>query len=108
MLLFIDLEISRTWQIMQIGWYVWKNLKNLEPFLYKKNAVLEFNKNILPLIEEEKTYVFWHNISFDIEFLSILARKNLIDTLYLSALFFPKRPYHNLVKKYKEEIPWTW
>lgn len=50
----------------------------------------------------DATFICGHNIiHHDLEYLRDipeLKRKKKIDTLYLSPLLFPKRPYHNLLK----------
>ena len=46
-----------------------------------------------------------HNIiNFDLKYTSLQGKRTIIDTLFLSPLLFPKRPYHHLVKDDKLQV----
>ena len=46
-----------------------------------------------------------HNIiHHDLQYIALRGNPTIIDTLYLSPLLFPKRPYHNLVKDDKLQV----
>ena len=46
-----------------------------------------------------------HNIiGFDLKYTSLKGNPIIIDTLFLSPLLFPKRPYHHLVKDDKLQV----
>ncbi|UKK47252.1 RecQ family ATP-dependent DNA helicase [Prevotella sp. E9-3] len=46
-----------------------------------------------------------HNIiNFDLKFVSLRGNPTIVDTLFLSPLLFPKRPYHHLVKDDKLQV----
>ena len=46
-----------------------------------------------------------HNIiNFDLKYTSLRGNSTIIDTLFLSPLLFPKRPYHHLVKDDKLQV----
>ncbi len=50
-------------------------------------------------------YLCGHNIiHHDLQYLPKLQRRKAIDTLYLSPLLFPKRPYHKLLKDDKLQV----
>ncbi|MBT1697159.1 RecQ family ATP-dependent DNA helicase [Fulvivirgaceae bacterium PWU4] len=92
-ILFFDLEVNeKTRRIEKIG------------------AVLdgkEFSGSDLHKFESfasSADFICGHNImQHDLQFLkdSPLAKKPFIDTLHLSPLLFPEKPYHRLVKDYK-------
>ena len=51
------------------------------------------------LNEKEVDFVCGHNIiHHDAKYLFATSKWNLVDTLYISPLLFPERPYHRLVK----------
>ncbi|MCV2232059.1 RecQ family ATP-dependent DNA helicase [Paracholeplasma manati] len=94
---FIDTEISKNKVVSDIG-------------CIKENGEILHTKSIQELIKFTKKVDFFcgHNfVSHDFIHLNrILPRKFIplettIDTLYLSALLFPERPYHHLVKNDK-------
>ena len=63
---------------------------------FHKNSPIEFKEFI-----KESNFVVGHNIiHHDLQYIEKLMpnRYEAIDTLYLSPLLFPNRPYHNLVK----------
>ena len=46
-----------------------------------------------------------HNIiDFDLKYTSLRSNPTIVDTLFLSPLLFPKRPYHHLVKDDKLQV----
>ena len=46
-----------------------------------------------------------HNIiNFDLKYTSLRGNSTIVDTLFLSPLLFPKRPYHHLVKDDKLQV----
>ena len=46
-----------------------------------------------------------HNIiNFDLKYLNLTGNYTIIDTLPLSPLLFPKKPYHNLLKDDKIQV----
>ena len=46
-----------------------------------------------------------HNIiNFDLKYTSLRGNPTIVDTLFLSPLLFPKRPYHHLVKDDKLQV----
>lgn len=46
-----------------------------------------------------------HNIiNHDLKYISLRGNPTIVDTLFLSPLLFPKRPYHNLVKDDKLQV----
>ena len=64
------------------------------------NSITEFKKFI-----QKVKFISGHNIfDHDLKYLQttslnqLASQKGIIDTLYLSPLLFPKKPYHNLVK----------
>lgn len=89
-IVYFDLEISNNGKILDIG-------------AVDQNGVT-FHSSILGEFLEfisSAEYLCGHNIvSHDICYLKPYLRKSykLIDTLYLSPILFPERPYHNLVK----------
>lgn len=96
-ILFFDLEINpKTKNIIDIGSiYLDKEFHSSNLYKFK-----EFSY--------ESETICGHNIIFhDLEYLKInnfykeFFEKNIIDTLFLSALLFPEKPYHHLVKDYR-------
>lgn len=94
---FIDTEISKNNVVSDIG-------------CIKENGEMLHTKSIQELIKFTKKIDFFcgHNfVKHDLVHLNrILPRKfipleSTIDTLFLSALLFPERPYHHLVKNDK-------
>ena len=46
-----------------------------------------------------------HNIiNHDLKYTALRGRPTIVDTLFLSPLMFPKRPYHHLVKDDKLQV----
>ena len=46
-----------------------------------------------------------HNIiNHDLKYTALMGRPTIVDTLFLSPLMFPKRPYHHLVKDDKLQV----
>lgn len=94
-MLFFDLEINKNNKIVDIG-SIYNNFKFRDSDIKK---FIKFNKKHKP------SFYAGHNIvNFDLKYLKdnkikgLIRADNVIDTLYLSALLFPKKPYHNLVK----------
>ena len=101
-----DLELTRNGQVKAIGaHYEDRTLHRgeLRTSADRDAAMAELEKFLAPA-----TYVAGHNLlAFDAPHIqafrpnSSLLRKPVIDTLVLSALAFPKKPYHKLIKDYK-------
>lgn len=95
-LLTFDLEIDRkSNRLKQLGW----TFLNVE---YRGTDIKALNK-----VWQEASVVIGHNlINFDWPHLQRLGHglswppRPLLDTLFLSVLLFPKKPYHRLVKDY--------
>lgn len=96
---FFDLEVSTNGQrILDIGAY---NSDNLYLHTQQIHQFKEF-------IKDSKFFCGHNIIKFDLNYLKdsfgqqynnyFNIKKNVIDTLFWSALMFPKHPYHNLVK----------
>jgi len=89
-IVYFDLEVSNNGKILDIG-------------AINQNGDT-FHSSVLGAFMEfisSADYLCGHNIiSHDICYLKPYLRKSykLIDTLYLSPILFPERPYHNLVK----------
>ncbi len=102
MILFLDLEINKRGRIFKIWWFFWN--KEFKKFSYSN--VTQFKTEILDKLPND-TFLIWHNIlNFDRNFLPSLFKFRIIDTLLLSALFFPEKPYHRLTKEYKTNCIW--
>lgn len=92
-IIFLDSEISiKSNEILDIGCITSDNLQ----FHFK-------NKDHLLKLSKDYTFICGHNfIHHDLKYLSKYISdsfsKKYIDTLYLSALLFPKKPYHCLSK----------
>lgn len=89
-IVYFDLEVSNNGKILDIG------AVNQNGETFHSSVVGEFMKFI-----SSADYLCGHNIvSHDIKYLNPFLKKSykLIDTLYLSPILFPERPYHNLVK----------
>ena len=89
-IVYFDLEVSNNGKILDIG------AVNQNGETFHSSVVGEFMKFI-----SSAEYLCGHNIvSHDIKYLKPFLKKSykLIDTLYLSPILFPERPYHNLVK----------
>ena len=91
-LIFIDTEVCpRTKKIMDIGAITTDGQK------FHSNNIKDFAKFI-----GQYNFLCGHNIvEHDLKYLSksiTMNHFNFIDTLFLSALLFPARPYHRLVK----------
>ncbi len=94
-MLFFDLEINKDNKIVDIG-AIYKNIQ------FRDKSENEFYKFIY---KNNPSFYAGHNIvNFDLKFIKkksinkTIRIDNIIDTLYLSALLFPKKPYHKLVK----------
>jgi ATP-dependent DNA helicase RecQ len=94
---FIDLEIDNHNKIRDIGGITGDGIQ------FHKNSMGEFIEFV-----KDKEFICGHNIfKHDLKYLSELFSNsgvnidNVIDTLYLSPLLFPLRPYHALDKDYK-------
>ncbi|KAA3437671.1 RecQ family ATP-dependent DNA helicase [Rufibacter hautae] len=95
---FFDLEVSTSpkQRIQSIG--VW-----LKGNSWHGTSINDFEK-----FQEDSQFLCGHNIlAHDLPYLTSagasisLLEKPVIDTLYLSPLFFPDRPYHRLIKDYR-------
>ena len=89
-IVYFDLEISNNGKILDIG------AVNQSGVIFHSSVLGEFLKFI-----SSAEYLCGHNIvSHDIKYLKPFLKKSykLIDTLYLSPILFPEKPYHNLVK----------
>jgi ATP-dependent DNA helicase RecQ len=95
---YIDLEVQpRKGTILDIG-----GIKNTGSILHSK-SMADFVNFI-----KDTDYLCGHNIiKHDLKYIqntiiaSRIVSENVIDTLYLSALLFPRKPYHALVKDEK-------
>lgn len=89
-IVYFDLEVSNNGKILDIG-------------AVDQNGVT-FHSSVLGEFMEfisSAEYLCGHNIiSHDIKYIEQFLKKSykLIDTLYLSPILFPEKPYHNLVK----------
>lgn len=95
---FIDTEVSADGRkVYDFGAFIEPEEKFHSP---SKNEFAKFIRNA--------EYLCGHNIlHHDLKFLTDipgLKRKKTIDTLYLSPLLFPRRPYHRLVKDEKLQV----
>ena len=89
-IVYFDLEVSNNGKILDIG------AVNQNGDIFHSSVLGEFLKFI-----SSAEYLCGHNIvSHDFKYLKPFLKKSykLIDTLYLSPILFPERPYHNLVK----------
>ena len=89
-IVYFDLEVSNNGRILDIG------AVNQNGDTFHSSVLGEFMKFI-----SSAEYLCGHNIvSHDIKYIEPFLKKSykLIDTLYLSPILFPERPYHNLVK----------
>ena len=93
-IVFFDLEIDSKERISDMGAVDEENRS------FHLNSMAEFKKFI-----QETEFIAGHNIfDHDLKYLQttdldeMLSQKRIIDTLYLSPLLFPKRPYHKLLK----------
>ena len=89
-IVFFDLEVSNNGKILDIG------AVNQNGDTFHSSVLGAFMEFI-----SSADYLCGHNIiSHDICYLKPYLRKSykLIDTLYLSPILFPEKPYHNLVK----------
>ncbi len=95
---FIDLEVQpRKGIILDIG-----GIKNTGHVFHSK-SLADF-----VIFIKDTDYLYGHNIiKHDLKYIRQalenpgIASENVIDTLYLSALLFPRKPYHALVKDEK-------
>ena len=88
-IVFIDTEVSvERQQICDIGAIKERNT------IFHSTSISRFYDFIA-----DATFVCGHNIvHHDMKYLPNIKGKKIIDTLYLSPLLFPKRPYHSLLK----------
>ena len=89
-IVYFDLEVSNNGKILDIG------AVNQNGDIFHSSVLGEFMKFI-----SSAEYLCGHNIvSHDLKYLKPFLKKSykLIDTLYLSPILFPERPYHNLIK----------
>ncbi len=89
-IVYFDLEVSNNGNILDIG------AVNQNGDTFHSTALGEFLEFI-----SSAEYLCGHNIvSHDINYLKPYLKKSykLIDTLYLSPILFPGKPYHNLIK----------
>lgn len=89
-IVFFDFEIDNKGKILDIGAIRYDGAK------LHKSPIPEFIKLI-----EDCDFLCGHNIvEHDYKYLKTLIQKDykLIDTLYLSPLLFPRKPYHRLLK----------
>lgn len=90
-LAFIDLEIGTNGQIIDIG------CLKADGQRYHGRSVQDLYKFL-----QGTEFLCGHNIiNHDLKYLRIDSSVQLIDTLFLSPLLFPAKPYHRLVKDYK-------
>jgi ATP-dependent DNA helicase RecQ len=92
---YIDLEVSpKKGTILDIG-----SIKNTGSVFHSKSIA-----GFIAFIKGSE-YLCGHNIiKHDLKYIQHaieIASRNVIDTLYLSALLFPRKPYHALVKDEK-------
>lgn len=89
-IVYFDLEVSNNGKILDIG------AVNQNGDIFHSSVLGEFMKFI-----SSAEYLCGHNIvSHDLKYLKPFLKKSykLIDTLYISPILFPERPYHNLIK----------
>src|ERR1700741_5267666 len=92
---FFDLEVNpQTGKILDIG------AINADDVPFHENYVYEFVNYI-----KDSEFICGHNIlAHDLKYIRTITgntefgQSNAIDTLLLSPLFFPKNPYHRLLK----------
>ena len=90
---FFDLETDTTEEICDIGCVRWDDA------VFHENSVTRFLHFIQP-----SEFIAGHNIiNHDLKFIrkqqgTVDFGHNAIDTLFLSPLLFPSRPYHKLLK----------
>ncbi len=101
--LLLDLEVSLSGRILKLG-----AVLREETLLYSGSFALAEALAKLAKLADSATCVVGHNIvTHDLERLRHVApdlrllRLPVIDTLVLSPIAFPQRPYHHLVKDYK-------
>ena len=98
---FIDLEIQPTsGAVLDIG-----GINSAENVFHSKSL-----KDFVHFLEGTE-YLCGHNIfKHDLKYIIYIIKKNdlpirnVIDTLYLSALLFPRKPYHSLIKDEKLQV----
>src|SRR5688572_10115686 len=94
---FFDLEIDpKHRRILDIGCI------NSNGSKFHKNSVKEF----LSFVKESDLFCGHNIMNHDLQYITLGAdsesfKDRTIDTLFLSALLFPKKPYHRLVKDEK-------
>lgn len=89
-IVFIDTEISYSGDILDMG------ALSFDGATFHSSSIQQFKKFL-----SNYEYICGHNIiHHDLKFISHILPKNakFVDTLYLSPLLFPKRPYHKLIK----------
>lgn len=93
-IVFIDIEVNEKNKVVDYGAYIPPNLR------------FHGNRENFRLFIKGNEYICGHNaLMHDVKYLSedlqIAKINKCIDTLPLSALLYPKKPYHKLVKDYK-------
>ena len=95
---FIDTEVSSVGQ----------KVYDFGAFLEPEEKLHTKSKDEFAKFIRNATYLCGHNIlHHDLKFISDISginRKKVIDTLFLSPLLFPRRPYHNLLKDDKLQV----
>ena len=95
MIVFIDTEVNpQTMKVMDYG------------AVREDGAVLHSSsKADFDAFVSECNTVCGHNIiNHDLKYTALRGKHTIVDTLFLSPLLFPKRPYHNLVKDDKLQV----
>ena len=93
-IVFIDLEVNQNNKVVDYGAYV------------DRNVFFHGNKKKFTKFIKGYNYICGHNILMhDLKYIDQEVEKakitRTIDTLPLSALLFPEKPYHGIVKDYK-------
>src|SRR5690554_4220982 len=102
MLIYFDLEVKSNNKILSIGATTESNSSFVSS---DETAFVEF-------IHKEKGdfFVGHNNIKHDVNYYrsdnlkKLINHKTAVDTLYLSTLIYPKKPYHSLVKNDKLNV----
>ena len=103
----IDLEIDEQSRLMALA--AWRPDTNDELHFQDNNARRSESLHRIDGMSQNASFVLGHNIiKFDIPHLRAtspsleLLKLPAVDTLWLNPLAYPKRPYHRLVKHYKD------
>jgi len=95
-IVFIDVEVSpQSNTLMDLG-----AVKSDRSKLHSKNTD-DFAKFIYGAAFIGGHNIFMHDLNYIRHLITDENRVSIIDTLYLSPLLFPTKPYHHLVKDYK-------